>query len=108
MPRRLIRCWLILALAALPRVAGAQSITEKVKGLFTFGDCGAPLCLNVVGGGIHGTHFIGDAETGGLTVVAFLTNSVGQNASSFPIGGTSGGTSFTLVGGVPSSARQQP
>jgi hypothetical protein len=33
--------------------------------------------------------------------VSFLTNSVGLNASSFPIGGTSGGTSFTLVGGLP-------
>jgi hypothetical protein len=101
MPRRLLRCWLVLALAALPRLAEAQSLTDKVKGLFTFGDCGAPLCLNVVGGGIHGTHFIADAENGGLLVVSFLTNSVGLNASSFPIGGTSGGTSFTLVGGVP-------
>jgi hypothetical protein len=101
MPRRLLRCWLVLALAVLPRLLEAQSITEKVKDLFTFGDCGQPLCLNVVGGGIHGTHFISDAQTGGLTVVSFLTNSVGLNASSFPIGGTSGGTSFTLVGGVP-------
>ncbi|HTO72974.1 MAG TPA: hypothetical protein VMJ30_04105 [Gemmatimonadales bacterium] len=102
MPRRAIRCWLVLALALLPRVARAQeSLTDKVTGLFTFGDCGAPLCLNVAGNSPHGSHFIGDAEAGGLTVVSFLTNSVGLNASSFPIGGTSGGTSFTLVGGVP-------
>lgn len=102
MPRRLVRCWSLFALVLAPGLLSAQSsLTDKVTGLFTFGDCGQPLCLNVVGGSVHGTHFIGDAQTGGLTVVSFLTNSVGLNASSFPIGGTSGGTSFRLVGGVP-------
>ncbi len=101
MPRRLVRCWWVLVLVLVPRLAQAQeSLTDKVTGLFTFGDCGQPLCLNVVGA-THGSHFISDAKEGGLTVVNFLTNSVGLNASSFPIGGTSGGISFRLVGGVP-------
>ena len=40
----------------------AQSLNSRINDLFTFGDCGEPLCLSVGSG--HGSHFIPAVQAG--------------------------------------------
>jgi hypothetical protein len=104
MPSRLVR-WIFFfpALAAAPLAAQQGSITDKIGDLFKFGTCGEPLCLdgsiNAQNG--HGEHFIPSAVAGNLQVINFLTDAVASTTSNFPIGSTSGGATYQLVGGVP-------
>ncbi len=77
----------------------AQDLRSTITELFTFGDCGAPLCLEL--GDEHGNHFIPAVTAGNETVIAFLTEAIGRAASSTPISATSSGATYTLVGGLP-------
>jgi hypothetical protein len=91
-------------LAAAATSASAQALREKLeKNLFSFGDCGEPLCLPalVLQGSAHGRHFIPSAESGNAAIIAFLGNAVGTNVSNIPISATTSGVTYRFEGGAP-------
>lgn len=94
--RLLLAGALLLTLA--PELA-AQNLRETITELFTFGNCGAPLCLEL--GDEHGNHFIPAVTAGNATVIAFLTEAIGRSAANTPLSSTSSGATFKLVGGLP-------
>jgi len=71
--------------------------------LFTFGDCGQPLCLdgsiNAENG--HGDHYLPAVASGNLALISFLEDAIGKSISSSPLSATSSGATFTVVGGIP-------
>jgi hypothetical protein len=94
-------CSLLFAalLAGTPAVARAQNMSGLINDLFTFGDCGQPLCLDL--GTEHGNHFIPSVTQGSRSVIGFLTQSIGKSTANLPISATSSGTTFRIVGGLP-------
>jgi len=92
-----------LALAAcllIPSAhARAQSLGALVDQLFTFGQCGQPLCLDV--DNTHGEHFIPALTQGNQTVLGFLSQSIGRSTANLPISATSSGSTFRIVDGLP-------
>lgn len=101
MPRH---CAVVLAVVVsclLPAPGAAQDDlrTRIEQELFTFGDCGAPLCLDV--DNVHGNHFLPGVSEGNAAVIAFVTDAVGRATASVPLGATSSGATFTFVGGLP-------
>lgn len=103
-PRLALRAASVAALVLTPQVVHAQADSLGLRGrvareLFTFGDCGIPLCLDV--GNVHGQHFIPGIETGNQAVIAFLTQSIGEATQRVPLSATSSGATFSVVGGVP-------
>ncbi|MEO8139939.1 MAG: hypothetical protein ABI742_09840 [Gemmatimonadota bacterium] len=93
-----------LVCVAVP--AEAQSLNSRINDLFTFGDCGQPLCLSVGSG--HGSHFIPAVQAGRTTVIGFVESSVGRSVASTPLSATSSGTTFTIVGGLPVQTSTSP
>jgi hypothetical protein len=91
----------LLALSA--HTAASQEATglraQLAHDLFTFGDCGEPLCLDLTN--VHGNHFIPALAEGNEAVIAFLTDAIGDATSSVPLSATSSGATFSVVGGVP-------
>jgi hypothetical protein len=83
----------------VPAQARAQNLSGLITDLFTFGDCGQPLCLDV--GSEHGDHFIPSVTQGSRSVIGFLTQSIGKSTANLPISATSSGTTFRIVGGLP-------
>jgi hypothetical protein len=86
----------------------AQHLRDKLSDLFIFGTGGAPLVLggtsdpnNPDSVRIHGNHFVPAAVASNGTVITFLTNSIGSNVSNIPVSATSGGSTFSFQGGVP-------
>lgn len=100
---RLTRRLLVLAGLFLPSAAAAQGLRDKVFDLFRFGDCAQPLCLPslVNQGNVHGNHFVPAALASGGLVLEFLSSAVGSALSNLPHSATSGGTTFSFVGGAP-------
>lgn len=91
-------------LSALAAPGSAQGLREKLElGLFSFGNCGEPLCLPalVLAGNVHGRHFIPSAESGNAAVIAFLTSAIGSNVSNVPISATTSGVTYRFEGGAP-------
>lgn len=92
-----------LALAALAGPARAQHLRDRVIDLFSFGNCGHPLCLdgsvNAANG--HGDHFIPDVIANNSAVIGFLTTAIGSSASSIPLSASSSGQTFKFVNGLP-------
>jgi hypothetical protein len=93
-------------LTCLAAPVEAQSLNSQINSLFTFGDCGKPLCLSVGSG--HGDHFIPAVQAGRTTVIGFVESSVGRSVASTPISATSSGTTFTIVGGLPVQSSTSP
>jgi hypothetical protein len=96
-----------LFLLAVPPLE-AQHLRDKLSDLFIFGTGGAPLNLggtsdpnNPDSIRIHGNHFVPAAVASNGTVISFLTNSIGSNVSNVPVSATSGGSTFSFQGGVP-------
>jgi hypothetical protein len=96
----------LLVLASL----GASSLHAqgnlKVRlqnGLFHFGDCDQPLCLNssVSEKSGHGDHYIGSKQTGTQTLLDFLSGAIATGISDVPISTATSGITFSVVGGVP-------
>ncbi|MDH5198750.1 MAG: hypothetical protein OEY20_16020, partial [Gemmatimonadota bacterium] len=59
--------------------AQAQSLSSLINDLFTYGDCGQPLCLDLTGpDSTHGSHFIPALTQGSQSVLGFLTQSIGR------------------------------
>lgn len=103
MLRRLLPLLAIPALALVGTAdAQAQSdgLAARVQSeLFTFGECGEPLCLDL--GTIHGDHFLPALSSGNATVISFVTDAIGRATASVPLSATSGGATFSFVGGLP-------
>jgi hypothetical protein len=73
--------------------------TRIQQELFTFGDCGAPLCLDL--DNIHGDHFLPALAEGNDAVIVFIADAIGNATLSVPLGATSSGATFSIVGGIP-------
>jgi hypothetical protein len=104
MPRLLML--LLLTLAAGP--LHAQDLRDLLSNLFIFGAGEDQLTLggtsdpdNPDSIRIHGTHFVPAAVASNGTVISFLTNSIGSNVANVPVSATSGGSTFSFQGGVP-------
>src|SRR3954469_2165300 len=96
----------VLALLAHP--LQAQHLRDRLSDLFIFGNGQSPLTLggtsdpsNPESIRIHGNHFVPAAVASNGTVISFLTNSIGSNVSNVPLSATSGGSTFSFQGGVP-------
>ena len=95
---------LALVTAATAANAHAQGLRKKLEdGLFSFGDCGEPLCLPalVLAGSAHGRHFIPSAEAGNAAIINFLGSAIGANVSNIPISATTSGVTYSFEGGAP-------
>jgi hypothetical protein len=91
-------------LSVLAASASAQGLRQKLEtGLFSFGDCGEPLCLPalVLAGNLHGRHYIPSAESGNAAIISFLGSAVGSNVSNIPISATTSGVTYRFEGGAP-------
>lgn len=102
----MLRRFLLVALCAVAapiHAASAQTLRDKIHSLFTFGNCGQPLCLdgsiNAANG--HGDHFLPAVASGNGAVIDFLTQAAGQTVGNIPISATSSGATFAFVGGIP-------
>jgi hypothetical protein len=87
----------------------AQHLNDRLSDLFIFGAGQDPLTLggtsdpsNPDSIRIHGNHFVPAAVASNGTVISFLTNSIGSNVANVPVSATSGGSTFSFQGGVPS------
>lgn len=89
----------ILALVASP-LAAQGTLRDQLTALFTYGDCGLPLCLDV-DPEFHGQHFIPANQAGNQAVLAFLDAAIGRSVANLPLSATSSGVTFTFEGGVP-------
>jgi hypothetical protein len=94
---------LFLFLAAVPQGTEAQTETglrtQIVEELFTFGNCGVPLCLDV--DNTHGDHFLPALAEGNEAVIVFVSDAIGNATFSVPLGATSSGATFSIVAGLP-------
>ena len=92
-----------LGVSALGEALSAQETTglrDRIeRELFTFGDCGETLCLDL--DNIHGNHFIPALAEGNDAVISFVTDAIGNATLSVPLSATSSGATFSFVGGVP-------
>lgn len=88
-------------LAAAPGLLHGQSLTQRFTQLFTFGDCGEPLCLNVDLVGGHGSHYIPGITQGERDLLAFITGSISTSLANLPFTAATAGTAFEFVGGAP-------
>jgi hypothetical protein len=89
-----------VAVILSPAPLGAQNLQDEIAQLFTFGTCGAPLCLEGALAG-HGNHFIPAAVTGSGSMISFVTNAIGTAVGELPLSASSGGTSYRFEGGIP-------
>lgn len=101
MPRVAGLCVVLSVVLGAP--LGAQGLRAKITELFTFGDCGDPLCLEglVDQQNVHGNHFIPANVAGNQAVIAFIENAIGRSVANTPLGATSSGVTFSFEGGVP-------
>jgi hypothetical protein len=106
MRRRMLAVTVLLLSAASvlePLPLPAQGLRSTLTDLFTFGDCGEPLCLagsaNAQNG--HGNHFIPADVAGNSTVLSFLMNAIGLNVANVPVSAASSGATFTFQNGLP-------
>ncbi len=103
--RRFLRAALpFVALSAIPAGVGAQTEEHGLRSriqeeLFTFGECGSPLCLDL--DNVHGDHFLPALAEGNDAVIVFVADAIGNATLSVPLGATSSGATFSIVGGLP-------
>jgi hypothetical protein len=104
MRRLVVTALLLLIGPPLP----AQDLRHQLSDLFIFGTGEDPLTLggtsdpdNPDSIRIHGNHFVPAAVASNGTVISFLTNSIGSNVANVPVSATSGGSTFSFEGGVP-------
>ena len=94
------RC-LLVALLLAPASLAAQSLRDQIRtDLFTFGNCGEPLCLAGALTG-HGSHFIPATQSAAGDILDLLGNSLAASVSNTPVGSTSSGVTYQFVGGLP-------
>jgi len=96
-----------LALAAIGSALlvsplSAQTLSERFRQLFTFGDCGQPLCLEL--NQEHGLHFIPAVTQGENDMLAFVTASISTGLGNLPFTSATSGVTFRIdENGVPVS-----
>src|SRR5437867_5572814 len=79
----------------------AQSLREQIRtDLFTFGNCGEPLCLAGALPG-HGSHFIPATQSAAGDILDLLANSLAASVSNTPVGSTASGVPYQCAGGMP-------
>jgi hypothetical protein len=83
--------------------AHTGGLRDRLRELFSFGECGRPLCLdnsvNATNG--HGDHFIPDIAANNGAIIAFLTDAIAASAANLPLASTTSGVTFRFVGGLP-------
>jgi len=100
-PSPLPLAFVVCALLHAPN-AQAQSLSSLIDDLFTYGECGEPLCLVLSGpDSVHQGHFIPSVTQGSQSVLAFLGQSIGRSTANLPISATSSGATFKIVDGLP-------
>jgi hypothetical protein len=78
-------------------------LRDRIRELFSFGSCGAPLCLDgsVSAANGHGDHFLPELIASNSAIIGFLTDAIGVNAANLPLSASSSGQTFKFVGGLP-------
>jgi len=95
------RCLIFAFLLAAAQPLAGQSLREQIRtDLFTFGNCGQPLCLAGALTG-HGSHFIPATQSAAGDILDLLGNSLAASVSNTPVGATSSGVTYQFVGGLP-------
>jgi hypothetical protein len=89
---------LALGLTVGSAAEGQSSMRTAFEDMFRFGTCGEILCISAPG---HGSHFVPATVEGNATVLSFITNAVGANASNLPISATTSGVTYTFERGLP-------
>lgn len=92
----LVAVMLLSAGAPLP----GQTLSQRFQQLYTFGDCGQPLCLTV-NSSVHGQHFVPSVTQGEHNMLAFITGSIGASLANLPFVAGSGGVTFHFENGAP-------
>lgn len=96
----------VILTALLAGPAQGQTLTQRVQELFTFGDCGGSLCLQVDGG--HGDHYIPEVVQGEQNTLAFLQAAIGAGLTSIPAAAANGGVRVRFVDGRPVTEEISP
>jgi len=97
---RRLAAFVTIAALVSPVTAESQSLRERFTQLFTFADCGQPLCLDVTND--HGDHFNPALQEGQADLFGFLTNAISFSLSnSVPFTAASSGVTFRFEGGAP-------
>ena len=90
----------VAAFIAIPAGLQAQSLSERFTQLYTFGNCGQPMCLNVDVAGEHGAHFIPAVTQGEHDLLAFITGSLSTSLGNLPFTAATGGVAFQFIDGA--------
>lgn len=92
-----------LALVALLFAAPlhAQSLREAFLRLYTFGECGQPLCLDVDADSRHGDHYNPGFVSAGADLLGFVQNAIGQAVGNVPFTAAASGVTYSFQGGAP-------
>ncbi len=79
---------------------GAQTLSDRVTALFTFGSCGEPLCLDV-NAAFHGKHFNPSLVQGQDNLLAFFNSAIATSLGNIPFTTSNSGVTFAIRNGVP-------
>lgn len=92
---------LVAASATMAPALGAQSLNERLLGLFSWGACGSPLCLDV-DPSFHGQHYIPGAVGEAQRVLNFIPGAIASSLGQIPFTAANSGTVLAgFEGGVP-------
>lgn len=95
------RCLLVALILLAGRSLAGQTLREQIRtDLFTFGNCGQPLCLAGALPG-HGSHFIPATQSAAGDILDLFANALAASVSNTPVGATSSGVTYQFVGGLP-------
>jgi len=97
--RRVLQVVVLFLVLMVPGLARGQSLSDDFAHLFTFGDCGQPLCLET--NQEHGLHYIPSITQGENDLLSFLTGSIATSLGNLPFTAASSGVTVRLVDGMP-------
>jgi hypothetical protein len=103
---RLRLLWAIPAVSLAlvsPLTAQGGNLRSDIQGLFSFGDCGEPLCLTTTANSAtgHGTHFLNSTEEDTKNLLGFLSSAITGAVSNLPVNAATSGVTFRFEGGLP-------
>jgi hypothetical protein len=101
---RFVAALLVGGLATSPLQAQSDGgLRGLIPDLFSFGDCGEPLCLNssVNAATGHGSHYIGSTVQGTDNLIGFLSGAIAAAVSSVPVSTATSAVAFRFEGGRP-------